>query len=150
MAKVLKGESMPIFGDGKQTRSFSYISTVARCIAESGSMPEAADKIVNIGGDQSLSVHDLALEIGNVMGVEAKIQWLPARQEVMHAHCRHDLARTLFKSAYSEEVSIQKGLRLMADFVRANPVPPPTECPAPIEIADHLPPSWAARLVQTR
>jgi UDP-glucose 4-epimerase len=144
--KALQGRPMPIFGDGKQSRSFSYVSTVARCIAEAGTLPEARNATINIGGDQSLSVHELALALAAALGRPADIEWLPARQEVLHAHCRHELARRLFPLAYGDEVGIADGLARMVAYVKAHPLPPATECPSPIEIADHLPPSWAQRL----
>jgi UDP-glucose 4-epimerase len=146
MKMALEGRPMPVFGDGTQTRSFSYISTVARCIAESGTMQDTENLTINIGGDQPMSVAQLAREIARVMQVKPDVQWLPARQEVVHAHCSHALARTLFKEAYAKEVPIQEGLMKMAEFVRTRPVPPETECPARIEISDHLPPSWLQRL----
>ncbi len=144
--KAMEGQPMPVFGDGKQTRSFSYISTVARCIAEAGLIPQAVNRTVNIGGDRTMSVHELALEISKAMGIQPSIQWLPARHEVVHAHASHKLAREMFPQAYAEEVSIPEGLKRMIDFTRERPVPAATECPSAIEIPDHLPPSWAARL----
>lgn len=147
--RTLQGLPMPIFGDGAQTRSFSYISTVARCIAEAGWLAEAKNKTINVGGDQALSVRELAQEIAEVMGLPANITWLPARHEVTHAHCDHQLARTLFKEAYGAEISIRDGLEEMVEYVRQHPIPKATECPAPIEIQDHLPPSWLNRLFGT-
>jgi UDP-glucose 4-epimerase len=147
--KALQGLPMPIFGDGTQTRSFSYVSLVARCIAEAGQLAEAKNLTVNIGGDQSLSVRELAHEIAVAVDLPENIAWLPARHEVAHAHCDHQLARTLFKDAYGTEVSIREGLEEMIKYVRSHPIPEATECPAPIEIQDHLPPSWLNRLLET-
>lgn len=144
--KALQGKPMPVFGDGSQSRSFSYVSTVARCIAEAGFLSQARNATINVGGDHSLTVHALAKEVARVMGRKEDIEWLPARHEVMHAHCSHKLARSLFKQAYAEEVSIGGGLVKMIDHVRRHPVPKATECPAAIEIFDHLPPSWTQRL----
>lgn len=148
MARALRREPMPVFGDGLQTRSFSYVTTVARAIADAPTLPAARNQTFNIGGDEPMSVRDLAARVAEVMDVPLAIDWLPARQEVVHAHCAHDRARAVFAEAYRAAVGIDAGLRLMAGFVRTHPVPPPTECPAPIEIADLLPPSWRERLVR--
>src|SRR3989339_310580 len=56
MAKGMRGEPMPIFGDGAQTRSFSYISTVAHCIAAAPRMPASKNMTINIGGDEQMTV----------------------------------------------------------------------------------------------
>ncbi len=141
-----EGKPMPIFGGGTQTRSFSYIDAVARSIAAAPMTAGARNRIINVGGDEPMSVRDLARTVADVMGVPFEVDWLPARKEVAHAHCRHDLSRSLFPEAYAGHVGIAEGLQRMADFVRSRPIPPPTECPAPIEIPDGLPPSWAERL----
>jgi UDP-glucose 4-epimerase len=146
LARALQGAPMPVFGDGTQTRSFSYITTVARCIADAPFVEGARNATINVGGDEAMSVKDLAHEVSRVMGVEPRIDFQPPRKEVMHAHCRHERATAAFPHAYREPVDIRDGLALMAAFVRSHPVPPPTECPAPIEIRDRLPPSWSARL----
>lgn len=147
MARAMEGRPMPLFGDGTQTRSFSYIDVVAEAIANAPHVQEARNLVVNIGGDQSMSVRDLAREIAAVMGVADAVEYLPARKEVMHAHCDHSLAHAVFADAYSRhDIDIASGLRRMAEHVRAHAVPPATECPAPVELLDQLPASWAARL----
>jgi UDP-glucose 4-epimerase len=146
MARALQREPLPIFGDGTQTRSFSYVTTVARAIADAPRLPAARNQVFNIGGDEPLSVRDLAARVAEVMEAPLAIDWQPARNEVVHAHCAHDRARAVFADAYAAAVGIDVGLRLMAEFVRTHPVPPPTECPAPIEVPDLLPPSWRGRL----
>lgn len=146
MARCLNGAPMPIFGDGTQSRSFSYIRTVARCISEAPFTPKARNETFNVGGDQPMSVRDLASHVAETMGVAPKLEWLPPRHEVQHAHSRHEKARRVFADAYSEEIDIVSGLRLMAAEVRQRTIPDPTECPAPIEVPELLPPSWALRL----
>jgi UDP-glucose 4-epimerase len=146
MARCLRGEPMPIFGDGSQSRSFSYVRTVARCIAEAPFTAAARNETFNVGGDQIMSVRDLALRIAETLGVPPNIESLPPRHEVQHAHSRHDRARQAFPDAYAEDIDIVSGLRLMAEEVRGRKIPDPTECPAPIEIPELLPPSWARRL----
>ena len=147
MARALQSLPMPVFGDGLQTRSFSHISSVAQAIALAPNTKGAFNQTVNIGGDEPMSVCELAKTIAAVMGVEHQIEFMPARKEVQHAHCRHDLAREIFPAAYENALDIRTGLQEMAALVRCQPIPEPTECPAPIEIFDHLPPSWSQRLI---
>jgi UDP-glucose 4-epimerase len=147
MARALEGRPMPIFGDGTQTRSFSYIDVVADAIAQAPDVELARNATVNIGGDEPMSVRELARNVARVMNAPDVVEFLPERIEVRHAHCDHSLAHAVFASAYrSNPVNIESGLSRMAAHVRAGRVPPCTECPAPIELADRLPPSWAARL----
>jgi UDP-glucose 4-epimerase len=146
MARAMKQQPMPVFGDGSQTRSFSYINVVAESIASAPFVAEAKNEVFNIGGDEPMSVKVLAEKISAIFGVEARIEWMPTRKEVAHAHCRHDKAKRVFAKFYDQAVDIEQGLRLMAETVKGKSIPPATECPSDIEIFDNLPPSWATRL----
>jgi UDP-glucose 4-epimerase len=140
---ALQGKPMPVFGDGLQTRSFSYIDTVSRCIADAPFTVAASNETFNVGGGEPMTVIELARQISLMMGVSENIKFLPPRKEVLHAHCLHDKVRTAFPMAYANPIDIVSGLYLMAKYVKSNPVPSATECPSAIEIADLLPPSWA-------
>lgn len=147
MAHALEKQPMPVFGDGSQTRSFSYIDVVAEAIVQAPDVRAARNRTINIGGDEPMSVRDLARHIAVVMGGNDNVEFQPARKEVMHAHCDHSVAQSVFARAYKNHtIDIATGLRLMAEHVRAHPVPPATECPSEIELSELLPPSWAARL----
>ncbi len=146
MSSALLRRPMPIFGDGTQTRSFSYITTVAECIAQAPWIVAAKNSAFNVGGDEPMSVLELARSISDITGAPFRPEFLPPRKEVRHAHCRHDLARKVFSEAYAKATGIKPGLELMAEFVRSHPIPLATECPSAIEIGDLLPPSWRARL----
>ena len=146
MRCALEGKPMPVFGDGAQTRSFSYIAAVGRAIAAAPLTEGARNRIFNLGGDEPMSVYDLARNVASVMGVPLEVERLPSRKEVAHAHCGHDRARAVFAAAYAYEVGIRQGLGLMADYVRSRAIPRATACPGPIEITDELPPLWADRL----
>ena len=142
MRCALQGKPMPIFGNGSQTRSFSYIDLVANCIAQSPFIPSARNEVFNIGGDESMSVLQLATIISSVMKVPETIQFLQARDEVAHAHCCHEKIRRVFADAYRNEIDIETGLERMAEYIKTKAVPPTTECPSEIEIENKLPPSW--------
>lgn len=142
IASVLKNQPMPIFGDGSQTRNFSYINTVADAIAQAPFMANAKNQIFNIGGDESMTVLELAYQIAKVAQVKPDIEFLPARNEVMHAHSDHARAHQVFKESYDQGVDIATGLHRMFQYVRQHPIPEPTPCPSAIEIIDDLPISW--------
>ena len=146
MAKAMQGLPMPIFGDGSQTRSFSFINVVAESIASAPFIEAAHNETFNIGGDEPMSVKKLAENISVIFNKPMNIQWLPERKEVAHAHCVHDKAKSVFAEAYKKSIHINQGLKIMADFVISKSIPPVTECPSAIEIFDLLPPSWYDRL----
>src|SRR6516165_7579374 len=60
MNQIMQGKSLTIFGDGSQTRAFSYIDDVAIPIAKSVNIPKAFNQVFNIGADKPYTVNELA------------------------------------------------------------------------------------------
>lgn len=149
MNRALRGEPLPVFGDGSQTRSFSYIRAIADCIASSPMAEGARNEVFNIGGDVPTSVADLAKMIASVLGVPPHLQSLPERKEVKHAHASHEKLQRVF-GAEAADIGLREGLERMATYVQSNPVPPATPCPSPVEILDGLPPSWRQSVIALR
>jgi UDP-glucose 4-epimerase len=87
-------------------------------------------------------VKELARLVAEAMGVEPRLQLLPARREVQHAHADHARARRVFAAHLPAPTPLGDGLAVMAAHVKRHPLPSPTPCPAPIEIRAGLPPSW--------
>jgi UDP-glucose 4-epimerase len=132
---------MPVFGDGSQTRAFSYIADVAPLIARCGGAPEARNAVFNVGADTATSVRELAERISALFDRPCEIAHLPARQEVAHAAASHDRLRAAF--ALPPAVALEAGLTRMAAWVRSRPLSAPTPFGA-IEVPRGLPASWAA------
>lgn len=139
--QIMRGEPLSIFGDGQQTRAFSYVTDVVAPIAVSPDVPVARGEIFNVGADQPWSVNDLADLVRREMGVpDHPIVHHPARNEVAHAFSDHaKLARAFYPPR--DPVSLPDGLRRMCAWARAHG-PRETEPFGEIEIEKGLPPSW--------
>jgi len=139
MNQVLAGKPMTIFGDGQQTRAFSYIDDVAPIIARAPLVEAAYGHVFNIGADQPCTVLELAHEVASAFEVEPRIEHLPARKEVVHAFASHQKVRRVFDPP--SPVGLSEGIRRMADWVKRRGAVEPVEF-TDIEIAVNLPPSW--------
>ncbi|HHT9158383.1 MAG TPA: NAD-dependent epimerase/dehydratase family protein [Candidatus Brocadiaceae bacterium] len=139
MNQLMQGQPMTIFGDGEQTRAFSYIAGVSEVIARSISEPKAYNQVFNIGGDNVYTVNHLAKAIAMAMGCEAKIKHLDARHEVKHAFCNHSKVKEYF--SVKDEVPLEEGLRRMAEWAKTigSCKSKPFEN---IEVEKNMPPSW--------
>lgn len=73
MNQIMRGEPMTIFGDGTQTRAFSYINDVAPILAHAIEVPAAYNEVFNIGADTPYTVNELALRTAEAMGVEPEM-----------------------------------------------------------------------------
>jgi UDP-glucose 4-epimerase len=141
MNQILQNKPMTIFGDGNQTRAFSYIGDVAPIIAESIDVPEAYNQVFNIGADQPYTVNSLAKSIARAMGVEPNVVHLPARNEVFTAYSSHEKVRQVF--GQRELHSLEEGLSSMADWVKEHGVRTSKKF-EDIEIMKNFPRAWLA------
>ena len=115
MTQILRGEPMTIFGDGEQTRAFSYIKDVTHVIAGSIQKPMAYNEIFNIGADTPYTVKYLAHCVAEAMGVKPEIVYLPARNEVVHAYSSHEKVHKYLDAV--PRYSLQEGVARMAEWV---------------------------------
>ncbi len=142
MNQILQGRPMTIFGDGTQTRAFSYIDDVAPMIAEAIDVPASWNQTFNIGADRPYSLLELASAVSAAMGLPSHVTYLEARREVQHAHSTHDKARRVFGPR--PQTSLEEGLGRMATWVRQHGVRTSAAFDA-IEIAKNLPAPWQTR-----
>ncbi len=147
MNQLLTGRPMTIFGDGLQTRAFTHIDDVAPAIARSIDVPASANETFNVGADTPYTVLELAQTVARVLGVdEPEIEHLAPRQEVVHAFSDHSKLHGVFGE--QPGVSLEDGLRRMAEWVQEVGVRPPVRFDS-VEILRNLPPSWAAGMAQS-
>lgn len=136
---IMKGKAMTIFGDGKQTRAFTYIGDVAPYIAKSVDLAGAKNEVFNIGADKPYTVLELAETLAKVMNVDNRIEFLPARNEVVHAHSSHEKIQKVFN--IENTIELEDGLRRMVDWSKKKGSMNPAKFEN-IEIEKNMPPSW--------
>jgi len=139
MNQLMQGRPLTIFGDGTQTRAFSYIADVAPIIAQGAFLPQAYGETFNVGADKPYSVNELAAAVGRAMGVEPKVTYLPPRNEVLHAFSDHTKAEKLFSRR--AQVPLQEGIEQMAKWAMRVGARKSKEF-AHIEIEKNLPAIW--------
>jgi UDP-glucose 4-epimerase len=141
MNQLLQGKSLTVFGDGNQSRAFSYIDDVAPHIANSVNIPVAYNEIFNIGGDIDYTVNELAQTVQKVMGISQEINYQPARNEVLHAYADHSKAKKIFGLNETDFVTLEKGVQKMANWVETVGSRASAYF-GNIEIEENLPPIW--------
>lgn len=139
MNQILQGKPMTVFGDGTQTRAFSYIGDIAPIMAEAIDVPAAYNQVFNVGADQPYSVNELAEAVARAMGVTPQVIHLPARKEVLDAYSSHDRVRRVFGSRRLH--SLDTGLNRMATWVKVHGVRYSQEFEG-IEVTKNLPAAW--------
>jgi len=139
MNQVMQGKPMSVFGDGMQTRAFSYIDDVAPIIARSPEAFRAYGQAYNIGADTPYTVLELSKEVAKAFQVDHQVNHLAARNEVVHAFSSHAKVQQAFQTP--TPVSLETGIAKMAAWVKAKGPMTPVHF-GTVEIEKNLPPSW--------
>jgi len=139
MNQLLQGKPMSIFGDGRQTRAFSYVGDMVGTMVRSVTMPECYGQVFNIGADKHYSVLELAHEVARALELPANIRHLDARNEVVHAYASHAKIEKYFGP--QPATTLADGLKQMAAWVKSVGVREPVRFEN-IEVLKNLPPSW--------
>jgi UDP-glucose 4-epimerase len=142
MNQIMQGKPLTVFGDGEQTRAFSYIADVAPVIARAPFVPAARNRVFNVGADQPYTVNELAKVVSRAMGVEPNIIHLPPRNEVVHAYSNHEAAREVFKPG--APVTLEEGVGRMVEWAKKTGAKS-SKMFSGIEIPRNMPPSWLKR-----
>ncbi len=140
MNQIMQGKRLTIFGDGMQTRAFSHIDDVAPIIAKSIEMPEAYNEVFNIGADTPYTVKELATIVCDAFDVQENIDYLEARNEVVHAYSNHDKVHKYFGSII-KNISLKQGIDKMVTDAKAKG-PRRGEKFKNIEVEKNMPPAW--------
>lgn len=122
--KSLKGERIPIHGDGAQTRTFIYIDDLVRAIYLAVTKAEAEGKIINVGTEREISIMDLAKLIWRLCGKEgdAPLEFISyetfsrgyedVRRRVP------DISRAKEILGFCPEVELEDGLNRMIKWIK--------------------------------
>jgi UDP-glucose 4-epimerase len=138
--KAINNELLPVFGDGEQTRAFSYVRDVAVPIARSGFNEVCYNQCFNIGADEQFTINELIAAISLIFGRRLEKMSLDARPEVKHAFSDHHKARHYFQGLASP-TSLQVGLENMVRWALAAQPRQPKRFEN-IEVARGLPAAW--------
>lgn len=80
VGQALRGEPLTVFGDGMQTRCFSYVGDIVPALAKLSLTQQAYGQAVNLGGAQEISIYDLALRIAELTGSRSEVTLVPYEQ----------------------------------------------------------------------
>jgi len=139
MNQILQNKPLTVFGNGEQSRAFSYIGDVAPVIANSIAVKEAYNNVFNVGADTPYTINQLIQEIREVMKANPDVKYLEPRNEVLHAYSSHKKAERIFGINNKTELNV--GLKKMAEWVKKHGART-TQNFEKIEIEEKLPEGW--------
>ena len=116
---ILKGEPPTIYGDGEQSRDFTYIDNVVDANLLAARARQTQGEVINIACGQAVTVNEIIDMINNLLGKSVKPTYTPPRPgDVKHSLADITAAQNLID--YKPNVSFNNGLRLAIDWYKAN------------------------------
>jgi UDP-glucose 4-epimerase len=123
MLRCMAGRPMVIFGDGSQTRDFTYVSDSAAGIVLAGENEDAVGDTLNLGFGEEVSIATLAERVQDVVGRQVPVQHDAARPgDVMRLYA--DMSRAHKKLGYRPRVPLEDGLVHLLEWYRTHPESP--------------------------
>jgi UDP-glucose 4-epimerase len=119
MYQILNGKKLTIYGDGSQTRAFSYIDDSLEPLWNASQEPNASGEIINLGGIVSTSIREAAEELCKVVGYDGGILHLEARHEVLHSIPTYQKSVEIL--GFEHKTSMKDGLEDMWSWAKLQP-----------------------------
>jgi dTDP-glucose 4,6-dehydratase len=115
IGEALKGEPITVFGDGKQTRSFCYVSDLIDGIFKlsQGDFHEP----VNIGNPMELTIKEFAERIVRLVGSKSTLTYLPLPTDDPKQR-RPDITRARQRLGWEPKVDLETGLKQTIEFFK--------------------------------
>jgi len=114
---LLTGQRPTIFGDGQQTRDFTYVANVVHANLLAAAAPEAAGGVFNVGSGTAISLLDLLRELNAILGTEVEPIFQPPRAGDVRDSLA-DISRARRMLGYEPQVSLAEGLQRTVEFYR--------------------------------
>jgi UDP-glucose 4-epimerase len=115
---ILRDEEIVIYGDGKQTRDFTYIDDIVDANV-SAMDAQAIGNVLNIGGGSRITVNETICIIEKATGKQAKIKYIEKQKgDVCHTGADISLAGKLL--GYNPAYDLEKGIANEVDWIKNN------------------------------
>ncbi len=110
---ISEGKSLRLYGDGEQSRGFTYIDDIARGVILG--LKPLGYEIINLGGHETITINQLITMLEELIGQKAQVQRYPANPADMSANWANvEKARRLL--GWSPQVSLKEGVANLIDW----------------------------------
>ena len=117
--RLQRGESIVVYGDGEQSRDFTYVDNVVEANILALRAPRAAGSVINVGCGERITLNRLIKILEEILEVQATVDYQPARPgDVRDSLADISLAQDLL--GYQPKVAVAEGLRRTVAWFASN------------------------------
>ena len=114
---LLEGRQPIIYGDGEQTRDFTYVANVVDGVLRACDAPNVAGEVINVATGGRISLNELLRVMNRIVGSNGQaVHMDPRAGDVKDSQADISKARTLL--GYTPTVSLEDGLRHTLEWFR--------------------------------
>jgi nucleoside-diphosphate-sugar epimerase len=114
---ILKGEALPVFGDGEQSRDFTHVGNVVHGNLLAMTAPKVAGAVLNVANGSRTSLLQLIAYLEDLTNQQAHIEFLPARPGDVR-HSQADITRATHLLGFTPQVNVKEGLQHTLAYYR--------------------------------
>jgi len=114
--QALDGGPITIYGDGRQTRSFTHVADAVDCVTRLAGEPKAEGQVVNVGSDREVSIRELAELVRGIVNPKAEICHITYEQA--YAQGFEDMPRRVPSIARARELVGYRPTHGLEDIIR--------------------------------
>jgi len=116
LTEAAAGRAVPIYGDGRQSRDFTYVANVVEATILAADAVDGSGAILNVATGRSVTVNELADAVGSVLGRSVEKDYREARTgDVSHSWADVGAAESVL--GWRPRVTLEEGLRLTAERI---------------------------------
>lgn len=117
---ALANEPFPIFGDGKQTRSFCYVSDMVEGIIAALEKGEKGE-VYNLGNPTEFTILELAEKVKQLTASASEVKTTEPLPEDDPLQRCPDIIKAKQKLGWEPKISLEEGLKLLIDYLKSSP-----------------------------
>ena len=115
---LLEGRQPMVYGDGEQTRDFTYVANVVDGVLRACTAPDASGEVINVATGGRISLNELLRTMNKIVGTELTARYAEGRAgDVRDSQADISKARRLL--GFEPTVQLEEGLRRTLDWCRA-------------------------------
>lgn len=120
LSALMVGREIPIYGDGRQTRDFTFVSDIVNGSISAAQLEAARGKTINLGRGESVSLLEVVSELERLVGRKASLRFQEVQKgEMAHTAADTSLARRLL--GYQAAVGLAEGLDAQVQWFTGSP-----------------------------